>query len=98
MKQLMFAFLVLFGITCFAQNWAPILKNNVSAFYNNSDGTLAIKIDSITTAENDSVFHFYKTWDNGGDYWCFKPNGPSWIGANAIKKTKRYLAFQQLRG
>lgn len=98
MKQLMFAFLVLFGKICFAQNWDPILKNNVSAFYNNSDGTLAIKIDSITTTENDSVFHFYKTWDDGGDYSCFKPNGPSWIGANATKKLNNTWLFSNYEG
>jgi hypothetical protein len=98
MKKVFFAYFVLFETACFAQNWAPVVKNNVSAFYNNQIGTYAIKIDSITTDENDSIFHFYKTWDYGGDYSCFKPNGPSWIGANATKILNDIWLFSNYDG
>ena len=98
MKKVFFACFVLFETACFAQNWAPIVKNNVSAYYNSQNGTYAIKIDSITTTENDSTFHFYKTWDNSGDYSCFKPNGPSWIGAKATKSLNDTWLFSNYEG
>lgn len=99
MKKLLFFLFLLLVKIGYTQNWAPIIKNNVSAFISNQGNILTTFVDSITVSNNDSIFHFYKTWDFEPEtFWCFKPIGPSWIGASATKKTDNRWIFTNYNG
>lgn len=99
-KLIVLAAITALGSIAVAQNFNPIKSDRFSFLKCNSESLiLPIMVDSITTDGLDTIYHFYKTWDYQkatGYGWsedeCVKPEGPSWIGHQAIyKQDGRFL-------
>jgi hypothetical protein len=95
MKRFIITFFILLNsLFVFCQNWQGFQAGDTSYFTSTSsiqdtfnDGYLkCIWIDSISTINADSVFHFNKAIDYQQNNGCHLPNGPSWLGSEFIKK------------
>ncbi|HCY01098.1 MAG TPA: hypothetical protein DG754_13245 [Bacteroidales bacterium] len=102
-KELILIVLVALVSIAQSQDFNPINKNRTSMYKCDNDPyILPIRVDSISVEGNDTTYHFYGTWDyqkatgyggaGGGDE-CVTPDGPSWIGTQAIHKEDGSFLF-----
>lgn len=100
-KELILIVLVAFASIAQSQDFNPISKNRTSMYKcDNEKDILPIRVDSITVEGNDTTYHFYKTWDyqkatgyKSQDDECVTPDGPSWIGSQAVHKEDGSFLF-----
>lgn len=69
------------GNGAFAQNYS-VLQADRTFLYEGSEGLIyGMRVDSIGQQSEDIIFHLLKNLQ-GADYYCFIPEGPSWLGKN----------------
>ena len=84
-----------------AQNFNPIRSNRISFFKQDGENfILGLQVDSVTISGDSTFYHFHKTWDyqkatghGYGEDECVLPNGPSWLGHNAVELSDGRFLF-----
>ena len=83
------------------QNFNPLRSNRIPFFKQDGENfILGLQVDSVTISGDSTFYHFYQTWDyqkaDGFGYdegECVFPNGPSWLGHNAVELSDGRFLF-----
>lgn len=83
------------GNGVFAQNYS-VLQTEKTFLYEGSEGYIyGMRVDSVSQQGEDVVFHLLKNLQ-ATDYYCFIPEGPSWMGNKILMRANGESIFYNI--
>jgi hypothetical protein len=83
------------GNGVFAQNYS-VLQTERTFLYEGSEGYIyGMRVDSVSQQGEDVVFHLLKNLQ-ATDYYCFIPEGPSWMGNKILMRANGESIFYNI--